>query len=120
MTTRSTRPYTATRSLACSAAMATPATMRHVSGRAKRNLCICCLLRLDGAREEMLAANARRRLSYRAHGDVGTIADDRVDAPTEQPSHVELVIHRPDLHREPGVVRIFHEARAHDAPPPGH
>ena len=58
--------------------------------------------------------------AYVSHADreVGTIADQTVDAPVEKPAHVALVVDRPHLHLQPCHMRVTDKARRHDPDQP--
>src|SRR5262245_28326772 len=48
-------------------------------------------------------------------GQVGAIADDRVDLPAQQPLHGRYLVDRPHLHGHAGLVCVADEALRHDA-----
>src|SRR5262245_26386862 len=48
-------------------------------------------------------------------GEIGTIADDRVHLPAQQPLHVRYLVDGPHLHGDAGLVRVADEPRGDDA-----
>ena len=61
-------------------------------------------------------ASLRNRHAHARRGsEIGTIADQRVDAPIEEPSHVRGIVDGPDLDREPDAVRVRDEMARDDA-----
>jgi hypothetical protein len=51
----------------------------------------------------------RHELISNRYGEIGPIADQRVDAPGQQPLHVRSIIDRPDLHFECSLMRMANE-----------
>src|ERR1700704_145936 len=54
---------------------------------------------------------------YERDNDIGTISNQRINAPAQQRSRISFGIDRPHLHAKPGGVRVFDESARHDAGP---